>query len=48
MFIRDVTLEIRDRAVALLAEETRNAGVEMVIVRHSADAVAVAQRMKLL
>jgi phosphatidate phosphatase APP1 len=48
VLIRDVTLEVRDRAVALLAEETRNAGVEMVIVRDSAEAMTAAQRMKLL
>lgn len=48
VFIRDVTLEVRDRAVALLAQETRNAGVEMVIVRDSNEAMLAAQRLALL
>lgn len=47
VIIRDVTLEVRDRAVALLAEETRNAGVEMVVVRDSAEAMLAAKRLGL-
>jgi D-aminopeptidase len=34
--------------VAQLAEETRNAGVEMVIVRDSAEAMTAAARLQLV
>lgn len=47
-FIRDVTPDVRDRAVAAIATEAQNAGVEMVYVRDSADALRHARRLGLV
>ncbi|HEX7151821.1 MAG TPA: phosphatase domain-containing protein [Thermoanaerobaculia bacterium] len=47
-FIRDVTTDIRDRAVAALIDEAKSAGVEMVYVATSAEAMTHARRMGLV
>jgi phosphatidate phosphatase APP1 len=47
-FIRDVTPDPRDRAVARIVEEAKGAGVEMLYVRDSADALAHARRLGLV
>ena len=46
-FIRDVTHDLRDQAVARMIEESRAAGVEMFYVRDSAEALEQARRMGL-
>lgn len=46
-FIRDVTPDLRDAAVARIIEEARTAGVEMVYVRDSAEAMTHARRLGL-
>lgn len=48
VFIRDVTPDVRDRAVARLAEEARSAGVEMLYVRDSVEARTHARRLGLI
>ena len=47
-FIRDVTPDLRDRAVAHIIEEANTAGVEMVYVRDSAEAMEHARRLGLI
>jgi phosphatidate phosphatase APP1 len=47
-FVRDVTLDLRDRAVATLVEEAKTAGVEMLYVADSAEAAGHARRLGLL
>ncbi len=47
-FIRDVTPDVRDRALAAIFEEAKSAGVEMVYVRDSADALGHARRLGLV
>jgi phosphatidate phosphatase APP1 len=47
-FIRDVTPDVRDRAVAAIIEESKSAGVEMIYVRDSADALSHARRLGLV
>ena len=47
-FIRDVTPDLRDRAVAAIIEEAKSAGVEMLYVRDSADALSHARRLGLV
>ncbi len=47
-FIRDVTPDLRDRAVANIIEEAKSAGVEMLYVRDSADALQHARRLGLV
>jgi phosphatidate phosphatase APP1 len=47
-FIRDVAADVRDRAVAHIIEEARTAGVEMIYVRDSAEALQHAKRLGLL
>jgi phosphatidate phosphatase APP1 len=47
-FIRDVTPDLRDRAVAAIIEDVQSAGVEMVYVRDSADALQHARRLGLI
>ena len=47
-FIRDVTADVRDAAVAQIANEAGALGVEMVYVKDSHEALTHAQRMKLL
>lgn len=46
-FIRDVTPDLRDRAVARIVEDAKAAGVEMVYVRDSSEALEHARRMGL-
>lgn len=46
--IRDVTVATRDQGVALIAEEARAAGVEMVYVSHSDEAGEHARRIGLI
>ncbi|HET8796342.1 MAG TPA: phosphatase domain-containing protein [Thermoanaerobaculia bacterium] len=46
-FIRDVTHDLRDQAVAHLLDEARTAGVEMLYVRDSAEALHEARRLGL-
>ena len=46
-FIRDVTPDLRDRAVASLVAESNAAGVEMLYVRDSAEALVHARRLGL-
>ena len=48
IFIRDVTADLRDQAVARLIEQTKAAGVEMLYVRDSAEATTHAKRLGLL
>lgn len=47
-FIRDVTADLRDRAVAAIVAEANTAGVEMLYVRDSAEALDHARRMELV
>ena len=47
-FIRDVTPDVRDTAVARVANETHALGVEMVYVKDSQEALTHAQRMGLV
>ena len=47
-FIRDVTPDLRDRAVAAIVAESNAAGVEMLYVRDSAEALEHARRMGLI
>ena len=47
-FIRDVTPDLRDRGVAAIIEEAKTAGVEMLYVRDSADALNHARRLGLV
>lgn len=47
-FIRDVTTDVRDEAVGRISEEARTAGVEMIYVRDSAEALEHARRLGLL
>lgn len=47
-FIRDVTPDLRDRGVAKIIEESNAAGVEMLYVRDSAEALEHARRKGLL
>jgi phosphatidate phosphatase APP1 len=47
-FIRDVTPDLRDQAVARIIEQSNANGVEMLYVRDSADALQHAQRLGLL
>ncbi|HYC92098.1 MAG TPA: phosphatase domain-containing protein [Thermoanaerobaculia bacterium] len=47
-FIRDVTPELRDSAVAGIVAESNAAGVEMLYVRDSAEALEHARRMGLI
>ena len=46
-FIRDVTPDLRDRAVAKILEESNTHGVEMLYVQDSAEALAHARRLRL-
>ena len=48
VIIRDVTPEVRDRAVAHLADESRTAGIEMLYVQDSNEALEHARRMALV
>lgn len=48
VLIRDVTPDLRDRAVARMAEEASSLGVEMLYVRDSAEAAAHARRLGLI
>ncbi|MDQ3283428.1 MAG: DUF2183 domain-containing protein [Acidobacteriota bacterium] len=43
-FIRDVTPDLRDRAVASILEQSNAAGVEMFYVRDSAEALTIARK----
>ena len=47
-FIRDVTPDVRDRAVATIVEEAKTAGVEMLYVRDSSEAMDHARRLGLV
>ncbi|HYR29947.1 MAG TPA: phosphatase domain-containing protein [Thermoanaerobaculia bacterium] len=47
-FIRDVTPDVRDKAVTAIANEIAAHGVELVYVKDSKEALAHAQRLKLL
>jgi phosphatidate phosphatase APP1 len=47
-FIRDVTHDLRKRAVAAIIEQSNAAGVEMLYVRDSAEAMEHAQRLGLV
>jgi len=47
-FIRDVTGDVRDRAVARIAEEAKTAGGELVYVRDSVHALEEARRLGLV
>ena len=47
-FIRDVTPDLRDQAVARIIGEAKTAGVEMLYVRDSADALNHARRLGLV
>jgi phosphatidate phosphatase APP1 len=47
-FIRDVTPDLRDQAVAVIIGQARAAGVEMLYVRDSADALQHARRLGLV
>ncbi|HVE69888.1 MAG TPA: phosphatase domain-containing protein [Thermoanaerobaculia bacterium] len=47
-FIRDVTPDLRDRGVAKILEESNAAGVEMLYVRDSSEALEHARRLGLL
>lgn len=47
-FIRDVTADLRDRAVAAIIEEAKTLGVEMLYVRDSSEAMAHARRLGLI
>jgi phosphatidate phosphatase APP1 len=48
VFIRDVTPDLRDRAVAALVQQSNAAGVEMLYVRDSAEALTHARRLGLV
>jgi phosphatidate phosphatase APP1 len=48
VFIRDVTPDLRDKAVAAIVGESNAAGVEMLYVRDSAEALEHARRIGLL
>lgn len=47
-FIRDVTPDVRDTTVARIANDAATLGVEMVYVKDSKEALAHAQRLKLV
>ncbi|HEX8619195.1 MAG TPA: phosphatase domain-containing protein [Thermoanaerobaculia bacterium] len=47
-FIRDVTPDLRDHAVARILEQSNAAGVEMLYVRNSSEALEHARRMQLV
>ncbi len=47
-FIRDVTPDLRDQSVARILEQSNAAGVEMLYVRDSAEAMTHARRMGLV
>ena len=47
-FIRDVTPDLRDRAVTKILEQSNAAGVEMLYVRDSAEAMTHARRLGLI
>ncbi len=47
-FIRDVTPDVRDQAVARIGKDAAAAGVEMIYVRDSAEALQHAKRLRLL
>ena len=47
-FIRDVTPDLRDHAVARILEQSNAAGVEMLYVRDSPEAMEHARRLGLL
>jgi len=47
-FIRDVTPDLRDRTVARILEQSNAAGVEMLYVRDSSEAMTHARRLALL
>jgi hypothetical protein len=47
-FIRDVTHDVRDRAVARIIEEAKTVGTEMLYVRDSAEAMEHARRLSLV
>jgi phosphatidate phosphatase APP1 len=47
-FIRDVTLDLRDQAVARILEQSNAAGVEMLYVRDSSEALDHARRIGLV
>jgi phosphatidate phosphatase APP1 len=47
-FIRDVTPDLRDKAVAAIIEQSNAAGVEMLYVRDSAEALEHARRLSLV
>jgi len=47
-FIRDVTPDLRDQAIARILEESNAAGVEMLYVRDSNEAMEHARRLKLV
>ena len=47
-FIRDVTPDLRDRAVGAIIKDAKTAGVDMLYVRDSADALAHARRLGLV
>lgn len=47
-FIRDVTADLRDQAVAKILEASNAAGVEMLYVRDSAEAMTHARRLGLI
>ncbi len=47
-FIRDVTADLRDRAVARIIEESNAAGVEMLYVKDSSEALEHATRIGLI
>ncbi|HEX6160895.1 MAG TPA: DinB family protein [Thermoanaerobaculia bacterium] len=47
-FIRDVTPDLRDQGVAKIIEEAKTAGVEMLYVRDSKEALEHARRLSLL
>jgi phosphatidate phosphatase APP1 len=46
-FIRDVTAEVRDKAVAQIASDAQSHGVEMIYVKDSQEALTHAQRLGL-
>jgi phosphatidate phosphatase APP1 len=47
-FIRDVTPDLRDHAVAGILEESNAAGVEMLYVKDSSEAMKHARRIGLI
>jgi phosphatidate phosphatase APP1 len=47
-FIRDVTADLRDQGVARIIEAANTAGVEMLYVKDSAEALVHAERLELL